>query len=242
MKTLVVTIVTRGEDWDTLQETQKQELTKWLRRYDKNSSEYAQALKTVKNSTGLSPATGSVVAIGVKDVTQETGIVYTTLTNECVTGIPDTWQVRIGDEATVLSWFWGGVTRYRVLVSFSGRSFALPFLAHRAVRYDITPARSFLGARRIIEQQAPYHVDMQDELSFYGAMRKRPSLSLWCQTYGISSKAVQTDVPTIEDWCTKNDTTALAEHVVAKVEATDALYQRWCAHLAPAGWSTGRWS
>lgn len=241
MRTIAFTTVTIGEAWETLESTTREELTRWLQRYDPESLEYEQALQTVQASTSLSPATGRVVAVGVQDVERDVGVVYTDFPAGAGSVLPADWQLRSGDEATMLSWFWNGVARYQVVASFAGRSFGLPFLAHRAIRYDITPVRALFGRRRLAEQQSPYHVDLQDELSYYGAMQKRLSLPLWCRTYNIDIpySSVRADVAAIHEWYAVADVTSLTQHVVAKLQATSALYHRWSAHLAPVGWTTG---
>lgn len=242
MRTLVVTVVTMGEAWEALDPDIQQELLRWLQRLDPESKEYDRARRLVQQGTGLSPATGCVVGIGIWDPGRESGVLYTTIPDTMDVTLPTGWQVRSGDEAAMLSWFWSGVSGYQVVVSFAGHSFALPFLAHRAIRYEITPARGLLGPKRITEQQSPYHVDLQEELTFYKAMQKRPSLALWCHAYDIPRGALQAASSDIERWCTEHDLPALTQHMIAKIEATHTLYRRWCAHLAPAGWVTGDFS
>lgn len=242
MRTVVFTTVTIGEAWDTLEPATQAELTWWLQRYDPGSREYERAAQAIQESTGLSPATGRVIAVGVQDIARDVGVIYTDLPTDNVDGLPADWQVRSGDEATMLSWFWRGIVRYQVVVSFAGRSFGLPFLTHRAIRYDITPVRALLGPRRLRDQQPPYHVDLQDELSYYGAMQKRPSLPLWCRTYDIDIpySSLRASRQQLEAWHVAADATPLAQHVATKLQATSALYRRWCAHLAPVEWATGQ--
>lgn len=237
MRVVVFTIVTIGETWDSLEGTTQQELTRRLRVHDPDSLQYQNAVRSIQAGTALSPATGHVVAVGVHDVEGDLGVIHTTLENEGNIELPSGWRVQSGIEGELLSWFWGGVHRYEAVVSFAGRSFGLPFLAHRAVRYDITPWRPLFGARRLAKQQSPYHIDLQDELSYYGAMRKRLSLPMWCRTYDIPFDSARAEPDHIQEWWTNGDAAALTQHVVSKLQATTALYHRWCAHLAPIGWS-----
>ena len=136
---------------------------------------------------------------------------------------------KVRHEADVLCEFWQGVSQYQTVVTFSGRSFALPFLVHRSLAYGIRPSVDLLRFRYLTQQVAPYHVDLQDQLTFYGAWRKRPSLHLLCQAYGIES-------PILDEETTAED---FAVHTGRYVKTTTDLYHYWRTYLAPAQFRPG---
>jgi len=71
MATLVFDIETIGEDFDTLDDTTKKVLTRWIREDSFGEEEYKAALEDVKNSLGFSPLTGEIVEIGMLDVERD---------------------------------------------------------------------------------------------------------------------------------------------------------------------------
>ena len=73
---LVFDIETVGESWESLDEATQHNLSWWLHESSRNEEEYAYEMKELKEGMGLSPLTGSIVAIGVYDTEQEKGAVY----------------------------------------------------------------------------------------------------------------------------------------------------------------------
>jgi len=63
--TLIFDIETVGEDFDTLDETSQDVLTRWIKRESEGSGDSASALADVKNGMGFSPLTGQIVAVGI---------------------------------------------------------------------------------------------------------------------------------------------------------------------------------
>jgi len=63
MSTLIFDIETVGEDFDRLDETSQDVLTRWITREAESSEQYAAALADLKNGMGFSPLTGQIVAI-----------------------------------------------------------------------------------------------------------------------------------------------------------------------------------
>ncbi|MEY2665647.1 MAG: hypothetical protein RLZZ480_752, partial [Candidatus Parcubacteria bacterium] len=188
MATLVFDIETVGEAWETFDDyTKKSLLGSFERRDVPVSSE-----RELQNQLGLSPFTGSIVSVAMYDIERRRGAVY------FVSDVADTFTegdfvCKCRTEKEILEDFWEGARSYDVFVSFNGRAFDVPFLIHRSLAHDVTPSVSFSQSRYVSRQQLPYHVDLMDEFSFYGAMSKRPSLHLLCRTYGIESKKSEVD-------------------------------------------------
>jgi predicted PolB exonuclease-like 3'-5' exonuclease len=129
--------------------------------------------------------------------------------------------------------FWEGIKGYDVFVTFNGRSFDVPFLLHRSVVCGVQPSHLFAHSRYLTKQSLPYHVDLMDELTMYGAMSKRPSLHLLLQAYGIESKKGNVDGSQVAELFKTEKFTEIAQHTVDDVLATAALYEKWKQYLAP---------
>jgi hypothetical protein len=70
MSKLIIDIETVGENFDEMDETTKDVLTRYI---DENDSE---AVLEVKNNLVFSPLTAEIVAIGVLDYEKNQGVVY----------------------------------------------------------------------------------------------------------------------------------------------------------------------
>ena len=135
-------------------------------------------------------------------------------------------------EEEILEDFWEGASSYDVFVSFNGRTFALPFLEHRSVMAGVKPSVSIAKQRYLTKQTLPYHVDLLDELSFYGAMTHRPSLQLLCGAYGIDNASLLGGEEIGEAFA-EGRYRYIAEKNMGDVQAITKLYATWKEFLAP---------
>ncbi len=234
MYTLILDIETVGEEWGTIDEVTQAQLLSWVCKTAGSEAEYASRVDDLKQSLGFSPFTGKVVALGVYDQTRKQGTVY----YESTQGEDDrvgSFFYRPRSEAMMLAEFWEGVTQYDTVVTYNGRAFDIPFILHRSVVHGVMPTVDLMRYRYLTQQVPPYHIDLADQLSFYGAMGKRPSLHLLCRAYGIESPkshgvtghevAALYQAGRIHDIATYNTHDLLA---------TALLYEKWCTYLAPS--------
>ncbi len=91
-----------------------------------------------------------------------------------------------------------------------------------------------MEGRYLYQQKSVRHVDLQDQLTFYGAMHRRPSLHLFCRAFGIESPKVEgvagDDVAELFRMKKFRD---IAEYNARDVIATTELYKKWLKNLAP---------
>jgi DNA polymerase elongation subunit (family B) len=234
MATLVFDIETVGEDWNILDQTTKDVLTRWVERTAHNTEDRDSGLKDVREGLGFSPLTGMIVAIGLFDVERRQGVVY--YQNEQTVS-----DINYGDfvlksrtEKEMLDDFWEGAKSYDTFVTFNGRGFDVPFLNLRSAIQGIRPTQDLMEGRYLYQQKRARHVDLQDQLTFYGAMQKRPSLHLFCRAFGIESpKADGVAGDDVAELFKTKQFRAIAEYNAKDVIATTALYQKWLMNLAP---------
>ncbi len=233
MATLVFDIETVGEQWETLDDVTKASLTRWADRSAKSEKERSLLQLDIESGLGFSPLTGFVVAIGVYDVERSRGVVY-------YTGKTETADEEVGDyvykqrsEAEMLTEFWEGARYYDTFVTFNGRSFDAPFLVHRSVAQEVMPTKNLLEGRYPNQQHSCRHVDLQDELTFYGAMTRRPSLHLFCRAYGIESPKVEVSGDDVAELFRQEKFRDIARYNARDVTATTLLYQKWQKYIAP---------
>ena len=187
---LIFDIETVGEDFDTLDELTKFNLTRWIRREAADDeNKYNVMLADIKEGLGFSPLTGQIAAIGVFDTLKNQGVVYyqaPAVNSEETREENFTFKPRT--EKEMLENFWQGAKAYREFVSFNGRSFDVPFIITRSAVHEIKPAVNLMSNRYLNSQRgAARHIDLFDQLSFYGAVRRRGSLHLYCRAFNIKS-------------------------------------------------------
>ncbi len=235
MSTLIIDIETVGEEWDSFDEVTKSTLTRWILKTANKPSEYDARLDDIKNGLGFSPFTGFIVALGVYDLERKQGTVYYQGSDD----VPDeqigSFWYRARSESKMLVEFWEGVQEYGTIVTFNGRAFDVPFLLHRSIVSHVLPTVDLLRYRYLTQQVPPYHIDLADQLTFYGAMARRPSLHMFCRAYGIESPkshgVAGDDVARLFRDGRGRDIAVYNTHDLL---ATALLFEKWRTYLAPA--------
>ena len=183
---------------------------------------------------GLSPFTGKIITIGIWDLERSQGAAYFETTAETEAWQEGDWWFRPSTERDMLEDFWEGARSYDIFVTFAGRTFDAPFLNLRSAAHDISPTKELLEHRYLSRQKTMHHVDLQDQLSFYGAFGKRPSLHACCELFGIeSSKADGVSGKDVADLFGHEKFRDIAYYNARDVTATTELYKKWYQHLAP---------
>lgn len=234
MRTLIFAIKTAGEEWQSFDQVTVDTLTKWIDWAAKSAEEREQLLARVKHDAAFSPLTGSVVAIALYDVERGQGAVYGVGESGTADDENDSFVYKQRSEELMLREFWEGARAYDTFVTFGGRRFSVPFLVHRSIAVGVRPSRELLKYRYLSQQSEPFHIDLQDELTFYGAMGKHPSLHLFCRAYGINSpKESDQCGDSVTEGVGRQQFQTIARSAVADVTATAALYEKWLQNLAP---------
>ena len=182
---LVFDIETIGEDFDSLDKTSQAVLTRWLKKESINSEDYKIELEELKNGLGFSPYTGAVVVIGVLDVEKNKGCVYYSCGDKKEEETEaDAIKFKPLSEKEMLEKFWEGARQYQQFITFNGRAFDVPFLMIRSAVHNVRPTVNLMPYRY---DNNTCHVDLLDQLTFYGAVRKKPNLHMTARTFGIKS-------------------------------------------------------
>ena len=234
MSTLVFDIETVGEAWDTLDVTTQHILSRWIDRSHKDAEDRVMLYRDLREGLGFSPLTGQIVAIGLYDLERAQGVVY--YQNE---GAGD--DVAHGDfilkprtEKEMLEDFWEGAQSYDTFVTFNGRGFDVPFLNLRSAIHGVRPTYNLVEGRYLYQQKVVHHIDLQDQMTFYGAMMRKPSLHLFCRAFGIESpKSDGVSGDDVAELFRLKKFRDIAEYNARDVTATTALYKKWFEFLAP---------
>jgi len=228
MSTLVFDIETVGEKWGDLDAVTQATLTRWIDRSTTDEADRQAKYTDLKEGLGFSPLTGQVVAIGVYDVERMTGAVYYQGNGEEVDEPTDDFIYKQRSERQMLEDFWEGARSYDTFVTFNGRCFDVPFLMHRSAISRVQPTKNLMEGRYPYQQKTVRHVDLQDEMSFYGAQQRRPNLHLCCRAYGIESpKSGGVAGDDVAELFARKQFRDIAMYNARDVIATTALYQKW---------------
>jgi DNA polymerase elongation subunit (family B) len=192
MPKLVFDIETIGENFDSFDEMTKELLTYWIRKEAADKDDYRVALEELKDGMGFSPLTGSITAIGMFNPETKKGEVCFQAPGQKM----EAWSEKGIDfkpmtEKAMLERFWTMATHYQEFISFNGKVFDVPFLMVRSAIHQIRPTKDLMSNRYLGSQRFDAkHVDLLDQLTFYGAVRKKGSLHMWCRAFGIESPKV----------------------------------------------------
>lgn len=227
MARLVFDIETVGEDWEKLDETTQEVLTRYVDNDDED------AVQEVKSGLGLSPLTGQIVAIGILDQDRNEGAVYYQAPGEpAAETVEDGITFRAMTEAEMLKAFWKTAANYDEFISYNGRSFDAPYLAIRSAIHKIRPTRDLLEGRYLYQQRSARHVDLQDQMTFYGAMQKKGGLHLHARAFGIESPKVGgVSGGDVAEMFKAKRYLDIARYNVGDLRATRELYEYWDKYL-----------
>lgn len=234
MRKLIFDIETVGSSYESFDEVTKENLTNWIKRESKNGSDYNVLLEELKQGLGFSPLTGEVVAIGILDAETNKGAVYFQAPGEKTEPEErDGVKYEIGTEKEIIEKFWNVVNYGTEFVSFNGREFDVPFLTIRSAIHRIKPTKDLMSNRYLNSQKfGSLHIDLLDQLTFYGAVRRRGSLHLWCNAFGIKSpKSDGVTGDQVGELFKNKEYFKIAEYNIGDLKATKELYDYWNTYV-----------
>ncbi|MBI2888887.1 MAG: ribonuclease H-like domain-containing protein [Candidatus Liptonbacteria bacterium] len=229
-QTIILDIETIGEDYDALDKATQESLTRWIKKESDNEEEYKLALEDLKTGLGFSPLTGSIVAIGILDYHKNEGAVYFQAPGAKYEEIrEDGILFKAMEEKEMLEKFWEVARKCQVFVTFNGRSFDMPFLFIRSAIHGIRPSKDLMRGRYLYQNNPEaLHIDLLEQLTFYGAVRRKGSLHLWSRAFGIESpKAAGVTGDDVGPLFKKKKFLEIARYNVGDLRATRALYEKW---------------
>jgi hypothetical protein len=174
--------------------------------------------------------TGEVVVVGMLDYEKNQGVVYFRAEGEDIQEFKeDGIKFRQVDEREMLENFWKVAEKYQEFVSFNGRGFDVPFLVIRSAIHRIKPSKNLMSNRYLGSQIFnAKHIDLLDQLTFYGAVRRKGGLHLWCRAFGIKSpKADGIKGDDVSKLFKEKKFVDIARYNVGDLRATKELYEYW---------------
>lgn len=225
---LIFDIETIGVKFESLDKISQE----YLLQYAEGEEEEEEA----KERLGFSPLTGEIAAIGTLNPNTGKGTVY--LQNpkskiQIPSNIDNDITIEAGDEKQILEKFWETVKSYNYFITFNGRGFDVPFLMIRSAILDVKPSKNLLSNRYLGSQKwDATHVDLLDQLTFYGAVRKKFNLHFWTKAFGIKSpKEEGTTGDDVSRLYGEGKLLEIAKYNLGDLRATKELYEKWNTYL-----------
>ncbi len=231
---LIFDIETVGEDFDSFNETTQESLTRWIKKESENEEEYRVALKNLKEELGFSPLTAEIVAIGTLDYEKNQGGIYFQAPGENINDFTEEGiKFKQMTEKEMLEYFWKEIApKYNEFISFNGRQFDGPFMMIRSAYHGIRPTKNLSESRYFYQQRTCVHIDLADQLSSQGNLRKRGSLHMWSRLFRIKSpKEDGISGDNIAEMFKNKKYAEIAKYNAGDLRATKELYEKWIGYL-----------
>jgi hypothetical protein len=215
MPRVIFDIETAGGDFDALHDSFKA----WFLRFAGTDEEVAAA----KESLSFYPLTGQIVAIGMLNPDTGRGAVYYQAPKEgpMLPFEEEGIRYESGTEKEIIEKFWQAIKSYGEFITFNGRCFDCPFILIRSALHKVKPTRELMPNR-----YGGPHIDLMDQLSFYGATR-RFSLDLWCRAFGIKSPKEETKGHEVKELFREGKCLDIARYCAGDLRATKELFDLW---------------
>lgn len=221
MSYLIFDIETVGDNWDDIDSNTQEYLLKY--------AEDDTRKEEIKQTLGLYPLTGSVVAIGLYDPYKKIKSVYFQAPASNLESYyeKDGIYFLTGSEEEILDKFWSTVKKYDTLVTFNGREFDCPYIMMRSAINKVKATRNLMPYRYSDKE----HIDLLEQLTFYRATRKF-NLDYYCKRFGITSPKSEgvtgLDVPIMFK---EKQYEEIAQYCMRDVIATGELFKIWFEYL-----------
>lgn len=153
----------------------------YLLKFAKTDEEEQQ----IKDSLSFYPVTAEIVTIAMLDADSDKSFVfYLDPKKGPARRIEaESEYFSVSTEKQLLELFWAKIAKADQYVTFNGRGFDCPFIMVRSAINRLKPTKNLMPDR----YRSNMHIDLMEKLTFLGAVRKRFSLHMWCQAFGIKS-------------------------------------------------------
>jgi len=220
MSRVILDIETVGKDFESL-DTPTQE---YLLRYAETDDEKEE----IKDRLSFYPLTAEIVTIGLLEPDSKKGFVFFQTTgNPLLPFEEDDILYETGTETEIIRKFWNIIKQYRQFITFNGRGFDCPFILVRTAVNKIKPTKDLMPNR-----YGDIHIDLLDQLTFFGASRRRFNLDMWCRTFGIKSpKEGGITGYEVKDLFKAGRCLDIARYCIGDLRATRELLSYWETYM-----------
>ena len=235
MRRVVIDIETVGKDFSQFDEYTKQDILSKITAED-GTGEYQEQLEKLTQELQFSPLLGEIIVIGAYDIEKETGVVsYQSSIEETQETTEGAFTYKVRSEKSMLEAFWGAIAQYDECITFNGRGFDIPYLIARSGVQKVHVTRDLMSNRYNNRSWGGMlHIDLYDQLKYYGSVQRAGSLHLWTQAMGIESpKGGAIEGKDVGKAFADGRAREIAQYNAKDLIATAELYKRWKEYMQP---------
>ena len=223
MERLVFDVETIGTTWESLDPAVQESLLR--------SADTDEERQEVRDSLGLFPVTAQIACIALYSPEQDHAAVYfqgpnggmETVREEKVVFVPCT-------EKELLIHFWEAAGRAKQIITFNGRGFDCPFLLVRSAANRVRPTIDLMPNR-----YSNQHVDLMDQFTWFGALRRRFSLEVWCNALGVEQPKREVHGSDVAALYAAGEYMRIARYCLGDAKATAQLFDLWSKYMRYTG-------
>ena len=177
MAKIIFDIETVGQDMRSFDEKTQEHFLKYAKTQEEEQE--------VRDSMSFYPVTAQIVTIAMLELESDKAFVYYQVPGQQPQKIveKDAEYFSANNEKQLLEFFWPKIEKYDQFITFNGRSFDCPFLMIRSAINKLRASKNLMPDR----YRSNAHIDLMEKLTFLGAARKKFSLHMWCNAFGIKS-------------------------------------------------------
>ncbi|MCX7913516.1 MAG: ribonuclease H-like domain-containing protein [Thermodesulfovibrionales bacterium] len=216
MNRVIFDIETVGDDFDSLDPSIQSYFLRWI---DKPEEE-----EKIKETLSFYPHTAQIIALGMLNPDTNRGRVYFQSPDQKInTFEEDDIVYQSASEREILTEFWNTIISFDRFITFNGRRFECPFIQIRSAVHRLKPTRDL-----ITNKYSDVHIDLLDQLTFFGTTKRRFSLDIWCRTFNIQSpKAEGITGQNVKALFKDGKYLDIARYCVRDLRATRELFFIW---------------
>lgn len=188
-----------------------------------------EILASAEEQLTFSPYTGTIVCACALDADTGRGGVFLVLpegVDAPEMALPDGVNLTVGTEKELLEWFWRLAEHYDTFVTYNGRGFDAPYLILKSLILGVRPTKDLMEGRYPYQQRSARHVDLQDELTFFGAIRAS-KLAIISAALSIPTPKEEMDGSQVGPFYRGGRYAEIAKYNCLDVQATAAVYRKW---------------
>lgn len=220
MHRIIFDIETVGKDFESLDKP----IQEYLLKYAESENEKEE----IKDRLSFYPLTAEIVTIGLLDPDTQKGYAFFQTSGDPLLPFEeDNVLYETGTEKEIIDKFWNIIKNYNQFVTFNGRGFDCPFILVRSAINKIKPKKDLMPNR-----YSDTHIDLFDQLTFYGASRRKFNLDMWCRAFGIKSpKADGITGYEVKDLFRAGRCLDIARYCMGDIRATKELLNYWLNYI-----------
>ncbi len=218
MAKIIFDIETVGDVLESFDETTREHLLKFAKTDEEQ--------QVVKDTMSFYPVTARIVTIAMLELETEKAFVYYLVPDGQLQKVHEgeAEYFSVNQEKQLLELFWARIAKYEQFITFNGRAFDCPFIMIRSAVNRLKAAKNLMPDR----YRSLAHIDLMEKLTFLGAFRRKFSLHVWCNAFGIKSpKDGGVSGDQVKSFFEEKRFLDIAKYCLGDVVATRELYRYW---------------